>query len=174
MRETCKDTTSSEGMSCLDWNVWKTKEVLWINYEGSPSWEVSKLWELRRKATHTCITVATCCENMSKSLISAGIPGPSSRWANRANLGKKNPYWKRYRNLGSGIINDILFFMLFSIFYKCISPRTLKRVLKRTWDVADHSCIFNWTVLPTMHCTARFTPHTNTFQQADSSRFSEA
>ena len=32
------------------------------------------------------MTVATCWEKMSNSLISAGMPGPSSRWANRASL----------------------------------------------------------------------------------------
>lgn len=38
----------------------------------------------------TWMTVATCWEKMSKSLISAGIPGPSSRWANRASLKNKS------------------------------------------------------------------------------------
>lgn len=46
----------------------------------------------------TWMTVATCWEKMSNSLISAGIPGPSSRWANRASLKKeKNRNW--YLNL---------------------------------------------------------------------------
>lgn len=34
----------------------------------------------------TWITVATCWENMSNNFMSAGIPGPSSRCANKANL----------------------------------------------------------------------------------------
>lgn len=36
--------------------------------------------------SRTWMTVATCWEKMSNSLISAGMPGPSSRWANRASL----------------------------------------------------------------------------------------
>lgn len=43
--------------------------------------------------SHTWMTVATCWEKMSNSLISAGMPGPSSRWANRASL--KNERAKR-------------------------------------------------------------------------------
>lgn len=45
------------------------------------------LLNLRKR---TWITVATCWEKMSNSLISAGIPGPSSRWANRASLKHKS------------------------------------------------------------------------------------
>lgn len=33
MRETCKDTTSSEGMSCLDWNVQKNHGIYFKQLE---------------------------------------------------------------------------------------------------------------------------------------------
>lgn len=112
MRETCKDTTSSEGMSCLDWNVQKTMEFIFKNYQKTISWELWKFLELRKKVIQTCITVATCCENMSKSLISVGIPGPSSRWANKANLKKKILFiWK---DIGIWVVGSWTTFYPFS------------------------------------------------------------